>query len=158
MLKSRNLKIDFKKVLMFIILLAVSVTMIYPFLWTISSSFKTTQQLFSGSPLELIPNPAVPENYSDAWNYVPFGRFLLNSVFISTFVTAFQILLGSMAGYAFARLNFRGKNILFIAFLGTMMVPGHVTLIPNYVLMRYFSWIDKYQALMIPTFRYYLDS
>lgn len=151
MLNSRKKRLSFKRILMFAILLLLSITMIYPFLWTIASSFKTTQQLFGGRPLNLIPNPIRIENYKDAWRYVPFGRFLLNTVFISAFVTFFQMLIASMAGYAFSRLNFRGKNVMFMMLLGTMMVPGHVTLIPNYVLMRYLKWIDTYEALMIPT-------
>lgn len=147
--KSKTLKTS--KWPLYIILIIISVTMIYPFLWTISSSFKTTTQLFSGNPLDLIPKPLRIENYVDAWKHVPFGRFLLNSLFISAFVTAMQILIACMAGYAFARLRFRGRNLLFIMFLGTMMVPGHVTLIPNYVLMRYLNWVNKYQALLIPS-------
>lgn len=139
-----------KKTALYIVLILVSITMIYPFLWAVSASFKTIQQLFNGNPLDLVPNPPRPENYSDAWNYVPFGRFLLNTIFVSGFVTFLQLIIGSMAGYAFARLNFRGKNMLFMALLGTMMVPGHVTLIPNYVLMRYLGWLNKYQALLIP--------
>jgi ABC-type sugar transport system, permease component len=144
----KSLKIE--KILLYLILIAVSVTMIYPFLWTISASFKTTTQLFSGRPLDLIPNPIRVQNYKDAWNFVPFGRFLINTLLIALTVVSFQILFASMAGYAFARLRFRGKNIVFIMLLGTMMIPGHVTLIPNYVLMRYFHWIDKYQALIVP--------
>ena len=143
-------KIKVGRLLLFVMLVAFSITMIYPFLWTIFASFKTTEQLFSGKPLDLIPRPMRIENYKDAWNFVPFGRFLLNTLFIAGFVTLMQILIASMAGYSFARLNFRGKNIVFIMLLGTMMIPGHVTLIPNYVLMRYLKWIDKYQALMIP--------
>jgi multiple sugar transport system permease protein len=143
-------KFGLSRLLLYIILVAVSITMIYPFLWTISASFKTTAQLFNGKPLNLIPNPIRIENYKDAWNFVPFGRFLLNSLFLATFVTLSQILVASMAGYSFARLSFKGKNIVFIMLLGIMMVPGHVTLIPNYVLMRYLKWVDKYQALMIP--------
>ena len=142
---------NIKRLLMYIVLIAVSVTMIYPFLWTVSASLKTTTQLFGGNTLDFIPNPIRLENYQDAFKYVPFGRFILNTLFIAVFVTFFQIVIASMAGYAFARFTFRGKNIVFILLLGTMMIPGHVTLIPNYVLMRYLGWIDKYQALLIPT-------
>ncbi|KUO74212.1 MAG: hypothetical protein APF77_08610 [Clostridia bacterium BRH_c25] len=147
-LKNKEKKL--RKLILYIALILVSITMIYPFIWAVSASFKTIQQLFNGNPLDLVPDPARPQNYSDAWNYVPFGRFLLNTMFVSGFVTIAQLIIGSMAGYAFARLNFRGKNIIFMALLGTMMVPGHVTLIPNYVLMRYLDWLNKYQALLIP--------
>ena len=138
------------KILLYAILIIMALITLYPFIWTISSSLKTTKQFYDGNPLALIPKPIRWANYADAWHAVPMGKFILNSIMITLFVTIMQILIGSMAGYAFARLNFKGKNIIFILILGTMMVPGHVTLIPNYILLRMIHWLNTYKALLIP--------
>lgn len=140
-----------KKVVIYLILIACTFITIYPFMWTISSSVKTTQQILSGNPLNLMPDPIKLSNYRDAWNMVPMGRFILNSVIITAFVTTSQVLIAAMAAYAFAKINFKWKSVIFILFLGTMMVPSQVTLIPNYILLRHLNWLNKYQALLIPT-------
>lgn len=145
-----NNKERISKRVIFIILLLISIITIYPFLWTFFSSFKTTDQLYGGNPLFLRPNPWTIKNYINAFRYVPLLRFILNTLMVSVVVTTLQVLIGSMAGYAFARINFKGKNIVFFLFLSTMMVPGHITLIPNYALLRYFGWLNEYKALMIP--------
>lgn len=148
--KTTNVYSTVGKTLLYIILIIMALITLYPFIWTIASSFKTAKQFFNGNPLDLIPRPVRIANYTDAWHAVPMGRFILNSGFVTLFITVMQVLIGSMAAYAFARLNFKGKNIIFILFLGTMMVPGHVTLIPNYILLRKLHWLNKYQALLIP--------
>ncbi|MCM0646912.1 carbohydrate ABC transporter permease [Clostridium swellfunianum] len=139
------------KCLLYLILILYAFITIYPFIWTIASSLKSTQQFLNSNPLDLIPKPIRLSNYKEAWKTVPMGRFILNSVFITLFVTTVQVLVASMAAYAFAKISFKGKNIIFILFLGTMMVPSQVTLIPNYILLRNFNWLNKYQALLIPT-------
>lgn len=146
-MKSHSEKINMY-ILNFILLL-ISFTMIFPFIWTVSSSFKNRLQIYNGNPFDLIPRPFTLRNYERAWEMMPFTRFLINSLIISTVVPALMVLLSSLAGYAFAKLKFKGRNIIFLAILSTMMMPGHVTLIPNYVIMRMLNWIDKYVALII---------
>jgi multiple sugar transport system permease protein len=90
------------------------------------------------------------ENYSKAWNAQPFGRFYLNSIFVAVCTTAGQILTCSLAAYAFSRLNFPGRDKLFFAYLATMMIPGSVTMIPVFILLKNIGWIDTYKALIIP--------
>jgi multiple sugar transport system permease protein len=128
----------------------MSVVMIYPFVWSITASFKTTAQIYSGNPLDLVPKPFTLENYRQALGLLPFHRFFLNSLIVSTIVTVVSIVISSMAAYPFARLRFKGRDILFLLLLGVMMLPGHITLIPRYVLMRMLGWINSYFALIIP--------
>lgn len=135
---------------MYIMLIVISIIMLYPYLWSISASFKEDTQLYNGNPLDLIPSPFTLENYERALTVLPFGRFLLNSLITSTVVPFFMICISTLAAYAFARMNFAGKNFIFILLLGVMMMPGHITLIPNYSLMQMLGWIDSYQALIIP--------
>ncbi len=139
------------KVLIYFILILTSFTMIYPFIWSIMASFKTSTQIYNGNPLDLIPRPFTLENYTRAWTLLPFDRFILNSALISTIVPLISVFLSSMAGYAFARLRFRGRDLIFLILLGVMMLPGHITLIPRYSLMRWLGWINTYWALIIPS-------
>jgi multiple sugar transport system permease protein len=125
--------------------------MIYPYLWSFSSSFKTDRQIYNGNPLDLVPNPAITENYTDALARVPFFRFLENSLFLSLVVPGLSMVISVLAAYAFARLEFKGRNIVFLFVLGTMMLPGHITLIPRFIMMRYLGWINTYWALIIPS-------
>jgi multiple sugar transport system permease protein len=81
---------------------------------------------------------------------MPFGRFYLNSLIVASSVTALQLLTSSLAGFAFARLRFRGRDMLFLLYLATLMIPFQVTMIPNFILVRYLRWYDTYQALILP--------
>jgi multiple sugar transport system permease protein len=139
-----------RAVFMYAVLIILAIIMIYPFLWAMTASFKTSAQIYNGNPLDLIPKPVTFENYANAWNMLPFYRFLLNSAALSVIIPLASILISSMAAYAFARLRFKGRDIIFLLMLGIMMLPGHITLIPNYVLMRILGWINEYVALIIP--------
>jgi len=90
------------------------------------------------------------QNYVNAWNAAPFGRYYLNTVFIATATTILEVIISSMAAYAFSWMNFPGKGIIFSIFLATMMVPGEVLLVPNFITITKFGWIDTYYALIIP--------
>ncbi|MBN1897200.1 MAG: carbohydrate ABC transporter permease [Spirochaetes bacterium] len=89
-------------------------------------------------------------NYIDAWNAVPFGRFFINSIIVTVCVTFGQVFTSSLAAYAFARLNFRFRDQIFFGYLGTMMIPYTVTMIPVFILIKKMGWIDTYQALILP--------
>lgn len=129
-----------------------AVTMIAPFLWMITTSLSEPGAIFSARAWwkEWIPTSFVWKNYIDVWKVVPFGRFYLNSIFISVALTAGQVITSSLAAYAFARLEFPGRDKLFFGYLGTMMIPGAVTMIPVFILLRYLGWIDTYQAMILP--------
>lgn len=91
------------------------------------------------------------KNYYDAATILPFGSFFLNSIFVALVVTIGQLITCSLAAYAFARLEFPGRETIFLLYLGTMMLPGQVTMIPVYLIMRHLHWIDTYQAVILPS-------
>jgi len=141
-----------KKAFIYFFIIAGAVTMLLPFLWMISTSLKSYSSIFifNITDIKWIPSPVYWRNYVDVWKVVPFARFYLNSVFVCLAVTVSQVMTSAMAAYAFARLKFPGKEKIFFAYLATMMIPGSVTMIPVFVLMRAFGWIDTYKALIIP--------
>jgi len=101
------------------------------------------QRSFSASDLTL-------QNYVDTFDVVPFGRFYLNSLIVATGTTLIQIVTASLAAFAFARLRFRGRDALFLVYLATLMIPFQVTMIPNFIIIRYLRWYNTYQALILP--------
>ncbi len=90
------------------------------------------------------------DSFRKAWNSMPFGRFYLNSLFVAISITVGQTLTSAMAAYAFARLRWRGRDKFFVAYLATMMIPGAVLIVPNFLVMRYLGWFDTYKALILP--------
>lgn len=130
-------------------LLLGAIAALYPFVWMLSTSLKTLQESTTAS-LNLIP--AIPQwqNYPDALNSAPFARYFGNTFAIATTIALATTLSAIMAGYAFARLNFLGRRVLFALILATMMVPFEALIIPNYVLITKLGWYDTYQALIIP--------
>ncbi|MBN1895174.1 carbohydrate ABC transporter permease [bacterium] len=120
-----------------------------PFLWMILTSFKDLGDIFVYPP-KWLPAGLHPENYVRAFQAAPFGRFYLNSLAVALTVTAGQLVTCSMAAFAFARLRFRGRDLLFYIFLGTMMIPYHVTMIPSFMILHRLGWIDTYKALIVP--------
>ena len=123
--------------------------MVVPFLWMLSTGLKSDIQAYVFPP-ELIPDPVVWQNVATVWTSLPFGRFMLNSGVVAIAVTAGQLLFSSMAAFAFARLRFPFRGQIFLAYLGTMMLPYHVVLIPIFILVRTLGWIDTYQGLIVP--------
>ena len=132
------------------ILIAGSFVMLLPFAWMLSTSLKEPRQIFTYPPV-WIPSPIAWENYATTVSVMPFGRFYFNSLVVAASVTMLQVLTSSLAAFAFARLRFRGRNALFLAYLATLMNPFQVTMIPNFILMRFLGWYDSYQALILPT-------
>lgn len=126
-----------------------SVLMILPFLWMISTSVKSDPEVFAYPPV-WIPQEILWENYPIVLELLPFGRYLANTAFVATTVTILELITSSLAAYAFARLRFPGRDQLFLLYLGTLMIPGQVTIIPNFLLMSWFGWVDSYLALIIP--------
>jgi multiple sugar transport system permease protein len=113
--------------------------MILPFLWSVATSFKPNNEIFSPA-LQLIPQNPTIEHYVKAFTDVPFARYFLNSMFLAVIGVLSNLFLGSLAGYAYARLRFRGKQNLFRLQLTSLMVPGVVTIIPTYIILRSFPF------------------
>jgi ABC-type glycerol-3-phosphate transport system permease component len=138
-------------VLIHLPLLLCAVTMVFPFLWMLSTSLKTPGKQFVFPP-QLLPSPVYVQNYVDLFDLVPMQLFLLNTVKIAILSVAGNALSSSLAAFAFARMRFRGREILFAVLLATMMIPGQVTVIPTFVIMRFLGWIDNHAALIVPSF------
>ena len=135
----------------YILLTLGAATMIIPFLWMFSTSLKESTDVFTYT-FKLIPRPIIWDSYIKIWKLkdVPFLRFYFNSIFVAICVTIGQVITSSLAAYAFARLRFPGRDKLFFVYLATMMIPGSVTIVPLFALMRVMGWIDTYKALIIP--------
>jgi multiple sugar transport system permease protein len=134
-------------VTLFLILAALLVS--FPFVWMIRSSLMLETEAMRFPPLWL-PSRLTVEHYFDALTIQPFGRYILNSLFIAALVVFGQLFTASMGAYAFARLRFPGRDKLFLLYLATIMVPGQVTLIPIYVMISKIGWVDNYLALIVP--------
>jgi len=131
------------------VLILGALTMILPFLWMVSTSLKDFSQVFNLPP-NWLPDPIVWSNYPDSLNALPFGRAYWNSFYIAAIVVTSQLLTCSMAGYAFARINFPFRDTVFILFLATLMIPQQVTIIPTYLIMRELGWLDTHLAIIVP--------
>ena len=153
-LKKRSpLKRALQRAGLFLLLLLGAMTMAAPLFWMISTSLKEAGQVFAEAKVwwqEWLPSTFVWQNYGKVWEVVPFARFYLNSILVSVCITAGQVVTSAMAAYAFARLNFPGRDRLFFGYLATMMIPGAVTMIPVFILLRFLGWIDSYKALILP--------
>jgi len=135
--------------LIFFVLLIGALLMCGPFIWMLSTSLKPSAEVFRFPPTLLSAHPQ-PANYGRIFSTIPFGQALTNSVIVASSVTLLQLLVCSMAAYAFACLRFRGREMLFLIYLAALMVPSQVTLIPNFILIRNLGWIDTYQGLILP--------
>mgnify|MGYP000548292726 FL=1 len=135
--------------MLFAVLIVVATAMLVPFFWMLSTSLKPIGEVFAYPPT-WIPKDPQWSNYATVWKVIPFGRYMLNSFITSFCITALHLIVASMAAFAFARLEFPGRDKLFLLYLATMMVPGQVTMIPNFILIKLFNWTDTYQGLIIP--------
>ena len=124
-------------ILTYLVLGAGAIAMMLPFVWMVSTSVKSDREIF-GDEIQWIPTELDLQNYTDAFEQTQMPRLFANTVLVTAVAVASQVLLGSMAGYAFARLHFRGKMVLFFALLTTMMVPFEVLIIPVFLLIRAF--------------------
>jgi len=138
------------KTILYIILGLYAITTLVPFLWALSSSFKTLQEIVSGS-MSFIPKNFTLENYKQIFiEQEHFPRWMFNSLFIAGVGTFLNLIFNSMAGYALARLTFPGKKALFIIILGVLMIPAQVTMIPNYLILKELGWLNSYQGMIVP--------
>uniref|UniRef100_A0A832MMT5 Carbohydrate ABC transporter permease n=1 Tax=Pseudothermotoga hypogea TaxID=57487 RepID=A0A832MMT5_9THEM len=134
---------------LFCLMVIVAVVMLVPFFWMFSTSLKSLGEVFEYPP-KWIPRQPHWENYARVWSVVPFGRYLLNSVIVSGSITLLHLLVASLSAFAFARLNFPGRDKLFLLYLATLMVPGQVTMIPNFILIKLLRLTDTYTGLILP--------
>lgn len=120
-----------------------------PFVWMIASAVKDSSEIF-GIPPSLFGERLRLENFWEAWTFVPFGRFMINTLVVAVLGTVVVCVTSVLAAYAFSRLRFRGREGMFLLYLMTIMVPQEVVVIPMFILMQRFGWVDTYQALILP--------
>lgn len=138
-----------KQISFYFLLTLGALSMIIPFVWMISTSLKTKGATMTLPP-QLLPKEISWENYAQVAEIFPIEKFLFNSALVAVSSTLGQLLLCSMAAYAFARLHFKGRDTLFLLYLATLMIPMQVTMTPQFILMKYLGWLDTYQGLIIP--------
>ena len=137
------------RLILYLLLFAGCAIMLLPFFWMLTTSFKDPSEVLKMPP-QWFPKVWHWDNYVKAMRVAPFGRYFFNSFFMAITTTIGEVITTVLAAFAFAKMRFFGKNVLFAALLGTLMIPGQMLLIPNYVTMYKLNWLDKYQALIIP--------
>jgi sn-glycerol 3-phosphate transport system permease protein len=136
-------------ILLYAVLIFAAVIVLYPIYTAVNISLLSDSELASYPP-KLVPTGLHFENFTRALEQAPLGRYLVNSVVQSVLVMIGQLITASLAAYAFAFIDFKWKNVLFLVFLATMMIPWEATIIPNYLLIKQINWTDTYQGLAVP--------
>lgn len=149
--------------LLYTVLTVGAVTSLAPFIWMILTSLKSYREMATrvvwpaslrlssySIPPGQRPIPHLFYNYVQAWNAAPFARYFANSFFIAGCTAVGVLITSTLAAYAFARLDFYGKNVIFLVFLATMMIPFEITMIPNFITISNLKWVNTYQAMIIP--------
>lgn len=139
----------YKSIVTHVVLYSVTAVYLLPIIWMISNSLKTSTQAQNPS-LEIFTSSPRFANYSEAWDFTTFDTFIKNGLIVSLVGTAISVVVSVLAGYAFARLDFPGRDKLFVVFLGTLIIPQEVVLVPLFILMREIGWVDSYKALILP--------
>jgi multiple sugar transport system permease protein len=147
-MKSAKKKRITGRIVLYFILILIAAMMIVPFLWMLSASIKTDREVFQVNPFVWIPEHPRWENYTEIWTKIPFGIFVRNTVFLTIVVTILQLLTSSFAAYSFAKLDFKYKNFLFMAYIATIAMPWQVYMVPQFIMMRSFGLNDKLLAIV----------
>lgn len=137
-----------KKVTTYVVLLSGACVLMLPFLWMVSTSLKTADKVMMFPP-QWIPHPVVWRNFIEGWKTMPFSRYLLNTCIITFTVIAGNLFTASLAAYSFARLQWPGRNLVFMVTLATMMLPPQVTMIPVFLMFRDFGWLNTFKPLTV---------
>ena len=144
--KSKNQIIS--KIIIYAILLLITAAMLVPFIWMLSASIKTDREVFLMDPFVLIPETPRWDNYVKIWTKIPMLKFVGNTVFLTIVVTILQLLTSSFAAYSFAKLDFKHKNKLFLAYIATIAMPWQVYMVPQFIMMRSMGLNDKLLAMI----------
>ncbi len=136
------------KVFLYLVLIIITALMIIPFLWMLSASIKSNTEVFKITPFQFIPDVPRWDNYKEIWTKIPLMNFIGNTVFLTIVVTFLQLLTSSFAAYAFAKLEFKHKNALFLAYIATIAMPWQVYMVPQFIMMRGMGLNDKLLAMI----------
>ena len=133
----------------YILLIVTALIFVVPLFWVFSASLKNLQQIYTFPPVWIPTEPRL-SNYSEAWNSAPFGRFYLNTIITTFFGVALEVVNALLTAYALVFMRFPGKNLIFIVLLAALMVPIHVTILPNYLTIASLGWVNTYQGIILP--------
>ena len=136
------------KTIVYLILALITLAMLVPFVWMLSASIKSDRQVFQMSPFVLIPDKPKWDNYIKIWTKIPMLKFVENTVLLTIIVTILQLLTSSFAAYSFAKLNFKHKDGLFLAYIATIAMPWQVYMVPQFIMMRSMGLNDKLLAMI----------
>lgn len=150
-MKKKKSSAVLRRVLLYIVLILIAVIMVVPFLWMLSTSLKTQYDAVKIPPV-WIPDPPQWEKYVKLFTEQPMFQFMLNTIKIVFFVVLGQLFFSSLAAYSFARISFKGRNVVFFFYIATLMVPGQVTMIPTYLMFAKAGLTDNHLALILPAF------
>ena len=131
------------------VLLTGAFFMVFPYYWMVISSLKPPEELYTYPPRLFVSHPTIAP-YTELFTLLPMARSLFNSIFVASTVTLSNMLFGSLAGYAFAKLRFPGRDALFLLLISAMMIPWQVFLIPGFVIVKHLGWLNTFWALIIP--------
>jgi len=134
---------------MFFLLCLGALLFLFPFFWMLSTSLKGADEVILYPP-NLIPHVPRLQNYLEIWDKAPFGRYFFNSAVVTTAIMLGEVATSVLAAFAFSKIPFPGREKLFLAFLGTLMIPNIVTLVPAFVIVHRLKWIDSYMGLIVP--------
>lgn len=148
-MKSRKPGAIILEILKYAVLILGAAFTLLPFIWMIFSSLKSASEIVRIPPT-IIPEEFMFSNYVEAWAAAPFPRYFLNTVIVSLLTTIGVLLTSILSAFAFSRLNFPGKKVIFFLFMATLMVPGEILIITNFITITKLKWIDTYQAMIIP--------
>lgn len=135
-------------VALMVFLIITALIMLVPFVWMLSASLKLDKDVFT-FPIQWIPKNPRWQNYADIWTKIPLGTFVFNTAKLTVIVTFLQLLTSSFAAYAFAKLNFKAKNALFLGYIATIAMPWQVYMVPQFILMRNFHLNNTHMALIL---------
>jgi multiple sugar transport system permease protein len=147
--RRRRLAAGLRPVISHALLVVVALLFAAPLIFAFATSLKPQDEVFT-SPPTLVGSELRFENYVEAFRFAPFARFFFNSFLVAITGTAVVVAVSSLSAFAFARLRFPGRELLFVLFLGTLIVPQEVLIVPMYWLMQVLGWVDSYQALILP--------
>ena len=148
--RHRMKKKFFENLVLHSILIVIPLIMITPFLWTLSTSLKGQNEAVFSFPPKFIPETFTLENYAIVWNTLSIPRYFLNSMILAVFGVILPVILCSMAAFPLARMDFRGKQAVFLVIMGTMMIPGEVTMIPTYLIINRIGLMGSYAGIILP--------
>lgn len=132
------------------LLILIALAMITPFIWTLATSLKGQNEAVFSFPPEFIPKNPTVDNYRVVWNTLPIARYFINSMILAVFGVVLPIILCSMAAFPLARMDFKGKQLVFLTIIGTMMIPGEVTMIPIYLIINKLGLMGNYAGIILP--------